>query len=204
MKILNGELVAASPAEAEQLRLHQAWASRARSSRPVLRLPVSMVAAIAGHHEYADLPEMLMELLYQDKPRLLANDADILGMQVVTKQQEQWKLMQKAGEQAAGVLMQVNRAAAAGAATASAAADLKKKVGAVVKEAVAAKKISRQEGVALTDSLRHDVDTNFGTRHEGSALDAYERATGWPVRPCALFLARRLPKQAQFCCTLLL
>eukprot|EP01051_Picozoa_sp_SAG22_P022606 SAG22_NODE_5481_length_1006_cov_1.947078_1_plen_108_part_10 len=51
----------------------------------------------------------------------------------------------------------------------------------MVRGAVASQKMTAQEGASLKDSLRHDVDTSFGTRHEGAALDAYESRTGWQV-----------------------
>lgn len=67
--------------------------------------------------------------------------------------------MLKAGAPAAKVLMGVGAAASAGASTVSAAATLNKTVDGVIKEAVAAKKMTTADAARLTDSLRHDVNT---------------------------------------------
>eukprot|EP01052_Picozoa_sp_SAG31_P045774 SAG31_NODE_8497_length_1441_cov_0.698957_1_plen_422_part_00 len=149
--------------------------------QPVLRIPVSKIPAIAGYNEHADLPELLMELLYQDNHELLANDAEILGIEVVSRQQEQWELMLKTGEGSAKLLMGMAAAANAGAPSASAAAEITQSVKSLLQQAVDTGKLSAAEAAVLRDSLCGDVNTSFGTRHENDALDEYEKITGWQV-----------------------
>jgi hypothetical protein len=51
-----------------------------------LRLPASSVAACCGYHEYTDVLELLMTLLYQDLPHVLQADLECLDLEVETKQ----------------------------------------------------------------------------------------------------------------------
>jgi hypothetical protein len=51
-----------------------------------LRLPASSVAACCGYHEYTDVLELLMMLLYQDLPHVLQADLECLDLEVETKQ----------------------------------------------------------------------------------------------------------------------
>ena len=106
-----GELVALCLAEHGPAAPGAAWPT-ARRQRPVCRVSVSSIAAMVGMNPYAELSEILMELLYQvaappaprrhsrctlcaciqisyyssfgpqDNHALLKNDASILGLQV--------------------------------------------------------------------------------------------------------------------------
>jgi hypothetical protein len=51
-----------------------------------LRLPASSVAACCGYHEYTDVLELLMTLLYQDLPHVLQADLECLDLELETKQ----------------------------------------------------------------------------------------------------------------------
>ncbi len=51
----------------------------------------------------------------------------------------------------------------------------------LLKEAEGNKKLSKAEAKELENDLRHDINTQFGTRNENFALDVYERRSGTEV-----------------------
>lgn len=57
----------------------------------------------------------------------------------------------------------------------------------MLKEAKGKKKLSEAEAKELENELRHDINTQFGTRNENFALSVYERRSGTEVRAFVLF-----------------
>lgn len=62
-----------------------------------MRISAGRCAAVAGIHRYADVGEIFLELLYQDAPELLVEDARLAGVEVVSPQLERERLIEKSG-----------------------------------------------------------------------------------------------------------
>lgn len=150
----------------------------------MVRLPVSKMAAIAGLHPYADVAELALELVYQDRHHILLQDADNLGVQLISRQEETHQLARKvaAAGPAASAAMKQAEAAAAGVPSVKAASGVKSAAQTAINTAVAMRKLTAAEADTLQAELRKNVDTGFGSRHEDAALDAYEQQTGWEVK----------------------
>lgn len=52
----------------------------------------------------------------------------------------------------------------------------------LLKQAEGRKKLTKAEAKELESDLRHDINTQFGTRNENFALSVYERRSGTEVR----------------------
>jgi hypothetical protein len=69
---------------------------------PIVRVPVSSVAAIAGLNPWADIEELSFELLYQDRYTQLLSDCRNLDLELVSREQEQQQLAAKAAAAGCG------------------------------------------------------------------------------------------------------
>ncbi|CAM9904325.1 unnamed protein product [Pylaiella littoralis] len=147
----------------------------------VLRIAASDVAAVAGYHEWVDVRELFLErLLYQDLDHLLRIDAANVGIEVEDRRQRSEMLLAKAGD---GELAAVRKRAGDGAAVATVqdAQALRDKTRSLLKEAEGKQRLSKAEAKELENDLRHDINTQFGTRNENFALSVYERRSGSEV-----------------------
>lgn len=148
-----------------------------------LRIPASRVAALTGYHPFAVLPQVFMDLIYQGSVghELRLQDCRDLNVQLVSTDVLLMELAEKAGSETAKALesaLQVK--------------DGRKllkdvKVAEVIKrkvldEAKKSKKLSVEELNRLAEGTRSYVDTGFGTHHESTALDIFEKQCGWEVR----------------------
>ncbi|CAM9255310.1 unnamed protein product, partial [Hapterophycus canaliculatus] len=147
----------------------------------VLRIAASDVAAVAGYHDWVDVRDLFLErLLYQDLEHLLRIDAANVGIEVEDRRQRSERLLAKAGN---GELRAVHKRAGDGAAVATVqdAQALRDKAHSLLKDAEGKKMLSKKEAKELGNDLRHDINTQFGTRNENYALDVYERRSGTEV-----------------------
>lgn len=148
-----------------------------------LRIPASRVAALTGYHPYAVLPEVFMDLIYQGPVghELRLQDCRDLNVQLVSTDVLLMELAEKAGVETAQALesaMQVKDGTKL-LKDVRVAEVIKRKV---LDEAKKSKKLSVEELKRLAEGTRSYVDTGFGTHHEGTALDLFEKQCGWEVR----------------------
>ena len=163
-----------SPEKYDRDRL-QAFEQQAHS----LRISASNVAAMAGYHPYKNLPELLMQLVYQGSTgqALLQADAELLGLKLVSSDQVLHELATKAGAQAAlQEALQVKQGTKV-LPTVQEATKVKDKV---IQQAK--KVLNRTELKILQEGVRSAVDTGYGVAHEDDALNLYEHKCGWTVR----------------------
>eukprot|EP00931_Biecheleriopsis_adriatica_P078642 TRINITY_DN5206_c0_g1_i1.p1 TRINITY_DN5206_c0_g1~~TRINITY_DN5206_c0_g1_i1.p1 ORF type:complete len:588 (+),score=150.81 TRINITY_DN5206_c0_g1_i1:37-1764(+) len=154
-------------------------ASQAPTPRSqVLRISAGRAAAAAGIHCYADVGELFLELLYQDLPHLLLDDAELAGVEVVSPAAERARLLAKSGEAAAIEAALKESAAAPGIEGAQSA---RASVSAAVTAAERSQKLSAQEAEELRQTLELEINLEFGARHEDTALEAYEARLGAKV-----------------------
>ncbi|GKY97309.1 hypothetical protein MPSEU_000689300 [Mayamaea pseudoterrestris] len=149
-----------------------------KRQRHSLRISVSNLAALVGFHPYKQVPELVQQLVYQGSvgQLLLRQDAELLGLVIVSPQQQLEQVAQKAGSATRQALEQALTKTSD---SVEAANVIKTKV---LKEATKTGKLQATELKLLQEGVRSAVDTKHGTWHEDAALDVYEQQTGWPVR----------------------
>lgn len=151
----------------------------------MIRVAVSNVAKLCGLHEYADIPELLTELIYQDRAETLRKDDEKRwGITFVSEEEIVMKdILRRRG--AEGLAVAVLRAKTA---TPSDTAQVQNVVDAAVGdkvEAVLKQSIMNEAEAELVRTfVRGRVYTNFGTRHEARAIEIYQKQTGWEVNEC--------------------
>mmetsp|Transcript_65599 Transcript_65599/g.118175 ORF Transcript_65599/g.118175 Transcript_65599/m.118175 type:complete len:614 (+) Transcript_65599:72-1913(+) len=143
-----------------------------------LRISAGRAAAAAGIHCYADVGEMFLEFLYQDLPELFLEDAALAGVEVVSPAAERARLLDKSGE--VELLDQTLRDAAT-APGIEGALSAREAVGATVAKAERAGRLTAEEAKELRSTLELEINLEFGTRHEDSALEVYEQRMGTKV-----------------------
>ena len=151
---------------------------------PFVVVSASNVAAMAGFHPYKDLPDLALRLVYQGRSgrALQESDARLLGLELIDDPEAQLlSIAHKAGPNTVRALInalhvghQIRHVA-----TASDASALHRAVEEAVNRAT---NLTSAEGTILREGGRHAVYTGYGTAHEHSALDLYEKQCGWPVR----------------------
>jgi hypothetical protein len=147
-----------------------------------LRVSASNVAAMIGFHPWKNLPELLMNLVYQgcDGQRLLRRDSKLLGLTLVSEETILLQIAAKAGDSTRMALqsaLQIKDGSKK-VETVELAKTLKEKV---LQEAKKTGKLNKKEMKVLSEGARSAVDTGYGTAHEDGALDLYEKQCGWPV-----------------------
>ncbi|GAX09770.1 hypothetical protein FisN_11Lh256 [Fistulifera solaris] len=143
-----------------------------------LRISASNVAAMAGYHPYKNLPELLLQLVYQGHwgGALLQKDAQLLGLTMITPQEALNALAKKAGvdKTLREALQTVKRGKVTTIEKAQA-----------LKSTLASQEVKRhlspREWEQFREGVRSAVDTNYGVVHENAALDEYQKLCGWPV-----------------------
>ncbi|KDO21722.1 hypothetical protein SPRG_13138 [Saprolegnia parasitica CBS 223.65] len=145
-----------------------------------LRLSASRVANVVGLHEFGDAVEIFLEYVYQDLEPLLALDARVLGLQLVSKDDELDDLMRRSGAAAAlaKILGWATKTSTANITTAN---NLAANIGAIAACAQQAQKLSAIEAKALRNGLHEKLRVNVGKRNESIALATYEARTGLTV-----------------------
>jgi len=147
-----------------------------------LRINVSELAACAGFHPYKCLPRLFLEHVYQgfDGQALLRHDIQLLGLSLVSEE-DQWKdLAKKAGTETLHALQTALRVQRGEQKLASI-QHAEKLQTSVLQAARISNKLSAKELHVLQEGARQSIHTGFGTAWEDEALDMYERQCGWPV-----------------------
>jgi hypothetical protein len=124
-----------------------------------------------------------MEHVYQgpDGQALLRHDARLLGLRLVSEEDQWTSLATKAGTatlDAFTAAIQVQR----GKQKLRSIQDAELLRAAVVHTAQSSNKLSAEELIILQEGARHSIHTGFGMAWEDQALDLYERQCGWPVQ----------------------
>ena len=180
-----------------------------RTRKDSLRLSASRIAALTGFNPYADLPTLIMDLIYQGYAGqiLLSQDASLLGMELVSRDTAMEELLTKAAKSATEVaktakdkaeakeiqtavkqITKIQRGEAKPPSTIAGATKMKTQTLAKINEVqnklpkTSKAKLSSGEVKMLNEGIRSAVDTNFGTHHENEALDLYEKRYGCEVR----------------------
>lgn len=153
-----------------------------KSREDSLAIPASKAAALAGFHPFADLPKILLDLVYQgsDGCDLLRHDSVLLDLRLVSEEEVLLDLSKKAGSATLTALqaaLDVQRGKRKLPNVRSATA-LKSTI---VEEAKKSKNLSKEQIAILKEGTRGLVDKAFGTHHENDALDLYERKCGCEV-----------------------
>jgi hypothetical protein len=148
-----------------------------------LSINASEVAVCAGCHEYKSVPELLMGHVYQGigGQALLLHDARLLGLQLVSEEEQLLEIAAQAGQATTEALhqaLQVKRGETKVESVEKAQAMRQH----VVEQAKASQKLTKQQLVTLEEQTRYSIDTGCGHSWEDEALDRYERQCGWDVR----------------------
>lgn len=148
-----------------------------------LRLSASRIAAMTGFHPYANLPELLMNLVYQGAvgQELLQHDSTLLGISLKSQEEILLELASKASRSTRQALQSALdvKTGKRRLETVSSAENVKKKV---VEKAKESANLNPDELRILQEGVRSSVDTGFGTFHEDEAMNLYEKQCGWEVR----------------------
>lgn len=144
----------------------------------VLRISAGRAAAVAGIHPYAEVGEIFLELLYQDLPELLLEDAKLAGVEVISPEVERERLIEKSGEAAA---LKAALSSAQRAQNVEAAQEAQKTLRELVAKSKAEGKVNDQEAEELQQTLQLEVNLDFGARHEDSAIERYQKKVGADV-----------------------
>lgn len=151
---------------------------------PPVRISVSKVAGIAGLHPFIDVFELFEDAIYQDAA-LRAHDQATLGVSLCTEQEaavttvtalasSSVDAVRTLGTSMAGILAERSSTNSLGEVRTLAA-----RAKTLVESALACGAVSSpRKARRLESALRSAVNTEFGTRHEDSALRLYERQTG--------------------------
>jgi hypothetical protein len=176
-----------------------------------LRIAVSHVAALAGYNPYKDLPQLLLNLVYQDCHALVQHDADLLGLQLTSEEDLIKHMALKAGPEAYRAL-QESLLVQKGTRHVESIQVADKLKQTLMHHAVQSKKLSVTELDYLKKSVRNVVDMGYGTHQETAALDLYERQCGceiynrnaqvkeWPFRAVQVDAGRGLVDTVQPIC----
>jgi len=142
-----------------------------------LRIPTSQIAALTGFHPYADIPQIVLALVYQGSQGqlLLQRDLNILGLTLVDEDLILNEIATRAGQSTQKLLQ---KAISVKHDTIQSASNIKEKVVSLAKQS---KQLSKKEIEFLKQAVRQKVDTQFGTLHEEDALDIYQKQIGWDV-----------------------
>ena len=138
---------------------------------------------MCGYHPWADLHELFLDHLYQDR-RLRALDAAAVGLRLVRRDEEVEQLLSEAHRRGGSDA----RAAAALSAVLQSGASTQTVAGVARLGEAASGLIAGMTGVGasartvLECGVRSALNTDFGTRHEAEALGLYERSSGGSVR----------------------
>jgi hypothetical protein len=137
---------------------------------------------MAGLHPWKNLPDLLLNLVYQGRygQLLLERDSVLLGLTLVSEQAVLMQLAAKAGDstrQALQAALQIKD----GSKTVQSVELAKTIKERVLHEAKKTGKLAAKELKLLGEGARSAVDTGYGTAHEDGALDLYETQCGWPV-----------------------
>jgi|UniRef100_A0A8J9SH23 hypothetical protein len=148
-----------------------------------LRVSASNIAAMTGFHPWKNLPELVMNLVYQGGlgQALLRKDARLLGLQLTTEEDVLHDLAQKSGASTQKALQSILQIKDGSKKVESVelAAKLKQRV---MNEAVKSGNLNKEQLKTLQEGTRSAVDTGYGTHHEANALNLYEKQCGWEVR----------------------
>lgn len=178
-KTLPSEAIVVSASDDEGVPAPVAATRPTSPSQPqLLRISAGRAAAAAGIHRWADIGEMFLELLYQDLPGLLLEDAKLAGVEVVAPAAERARLLGKSGEAEALESALKEAAAAPGIEGAQAA---RQAVSQVVAKAEELQRLSSQEAQELRQTLELEINLEFGARHEDNAIEVYEGRVGRKV-----------------------
>jgi hypothetical protein len=148
-----------------------------------LKLSASKLAAYVGFNPYSNLPDLVLQLVYQgDEGReLQESDANLLGMELISEEENLRRIAKQGGERTQRVLetallVQKQRK------TLQTTDAVNKVHQTALEEAQRSGKLSDQELGALSEGVRSAVFKGFGISHESSALDWYEEHyCGCPV-----------------------
>lgn len=148
-----------------------------------LRISCSDIGAIAGFHPYVDLPELFMKYLYQDLDMLQQIDAQVLGISLISVEDEAMLIVQKLDQTAQtaiqGILDKTTQKT-----------ELQSKQQAntlidSVKTILADKKVTSTLGAADLQLIQREfkgkIRKRYGTYCEDQALEMYAEITGFPV-----------------------
>jgi hypothetical protein len=148
-----------------------------------LSVNASEVAACVGFHEYKSVPELMVGHVYQGKGgrALLKHDAVLLGLQLVSEEEQVLEIAELAGPATTTALMealQIKR----GERKVENVQIAKQMRQEVVEQAKASKKLNKHQLAMLEEKTRQSIDTGCGHSWEDEALDRYEKLCGWEVR----------------------
>jgi hypothetical protein len=146
-------------------------------------LSASKLAACVGFNPYANLPKLVLQLVYQgdDGRKLQENDAKILGMEFISKEEHLRRIAKRGGgrtQRAIETALLVKKQRK----TLKTTDVVYRVLQNALKEAQKSGKLSDQELEVLSEGVRSAVFKGFGISHESSALDWYEEHyCGCPV-----------------------
>lgn len=146
----------------------------------ILRFNCSSVAAIAGLNPYSDVTELVMECLYQDLPGVLRADEKALGVEFLTKKQEAVEISSRLARDVQDTLDAAARSALS-VPTVNAAAGVLENVSRALQKSVKAGQLTTEQASRVRQVYHKEVNTQFGTRQEGTAVKAYEAERGLQV-----------------------
>ena len=151
-----------------------------------LKLSASEIAALSGFHPFANLPQMLLNHVYQGHlgGLLQQQDANLLGLELVSEQEQLLQLAQKSGNRS--LTKSIHKALQVQQGTTKLNSiqqvqQLSKQVEQETQAASSSSRLNPQERQQLTEAARHATYTGFGSCWEDDALDLYALQLGSSV-----------------------
>jgi hypothetical protein len=147
-----------------------------------LSINASEAAVCAGFHEYKCVPKLLCHHVYQGPggQALLQHDACLLGLQLVSEEEQLLEIAVQAGQATTEALSNVFKVQR-GEMKIETVEKAKAMRQYVVQQAKASQQLTNHQLAVLEEKTRYAVDTGCGHSWENEALDQYERQCGWEV-----------------------
>lgn len=141
-----------------------------------LVINASDVSSCAGFHEFKNIPELLFNHVYQGfgGNMLLQHDATLLGLRLVSEDEEILQIAQTAGSATVKALNDALdvKSGKQKLQSIEGATQLRQKV---IDHAKESNRLSKQQVAKLEEKTRYAIDTGCGTSWEDEALDRYEK-----------------------------
>ena len=167
-------------------RIEKALLFQFQHQKHSLKLSASEIAALSGFHPFANLPQMLLNHVYQGPlgGLLQQHDAKLLGLELVSEQEQLLQLAQKSGNRS--LTNSIHKALQVQQGTTKLNSiqqvkQLSKQVEQETQAAALSSRLNPQERQQLTEAARHATYTGFGSCWEDDALDLYALQLGSSV-----------------------
>ncbi len=152
------------------------------TSLTTLRMPASLISSLCGYAQYANVPEIISDLVYQGRMDLLLEDKN-RGAVLVTEEEKLEEMVNivKLADPTAGEELEQIAAAARDPTELSTLRELQlmqDRINTAVSTIKGSEILSSASVELLESTILRDAYMSYGTQAEGTALDLFEAMSG--------------------------